>query len=161
MNVDFLLYRLQMILHSVLSTRAVLHLSSTSSQTLHGGNPGSLTDYKFTTMIFSDQYTPDTVDSGDTSGTSTSGGAYTMTATMTDGAASPVSVGSQDIEMGFMRMGEGGRGAEREVGGGGGGSNGGCGEGGVVLEVPRIPLSPGFPLSPTLVDVHLGEEGKS
>lgn len=106
-------------------------------------------------MIFPDHYTPDTVDSGGTSGTSTSGsgGAYskTMTMTVTDESTSrgagPVSVGSHDIEMGVMRT------DARE------GERGWGGEG-VVLEVPRSPLSPSLPRSPTLVDVDVGHGQK-
>lgn len=81
----------------------------------------------------------------------------------------PVSVGSQDIEMGVMRIGEGG---SDGVGGmydidvdggriGGGGGGVGCGEDAVVLEVPRGAFSSSLPRSPTLVDVHVGQENKS
>lgn len=83
-----------------------------------------------------------------------------MTVTVTDESTSrlavPVSVGSHDIEMGMIRMdARGGQAdAEREVGGGERGGEG------VVLEVPRSPLSPGLPRSPTLVDVYVGHEDK-
>lgn len=103
-------------------------------------------------MIFPGHYTPDTVDSGGTgtSGTtSASGGAYSMTMTMTvtDESAVPASVGSHDIEMGVM-------GTDTREGGGGR-----RGEG-AVLEVPRSPLSPSLPRSPTLVDVYVGHGDK-
>lgn len=83
-----------------------------------------------------------------------------MTVTVTDEStsqsATPASVRSYDIEMGVLRRDvRGGEAdAEREVGGGDGGGEG------VVLEVPRSPLSSGLPRSPTLVNVYVGHVDK-
>lgn len=133
-----------MILHSILSTRAVLHLSSTSTRT-HGTNANTLTDYNFTTILFSNNPSarPGAAPSGGAV-SSSSGGVYTLT--VTDGSqksnseAADLVLGDQgleEMEMGVLRQIEN---DEIEVGrrnGIEGEDIGAESETGAILEAPR------------------------
>lgn len=158
-NVSF--PRLQMILHSILSTRAVLHLSSASTASPNGSTGNTLTNYKFSTMIFPNTPQPShpTTETGETS---TFSGAYTYSTTLDEttgstsrsdsqyGSRSAPPLGFQDVEMGVMRIGDGGtvsvsgREGVREVEKG---ERTMSGDEAAVLEVPRTSLSSG-PCSP-------------
>lgn len=109
-------------------------------------------------MIFSNVHAPDAVDS---CGTSTSGGAYTITATdekLSDQPATkltPNGMSSEDMEMRVLRTRGGEMGMERgdvDVERDAGSRT----DAGAILEVLRSPLSVVL-RSPTLVDVEHGD----